>query len=227
MTQNFEQRLVTLEKKLHIYRLSFVGFLIVIAGFMIMSFTGRKPVPDLVQAKAFQVVNDDGKVLMEMSKEDGNGQLSTYSATGSRLVSLFTSDGGAGGINTFGKDGKVLFKVTNTSEGGGYLALFNGGGTEIGEMGVTNNESGYLRLNDRNANKMIWLTYTQDGGGYLSLSKDGKETIRLSTPMAGGRLGIYNGAGTRIGYMGAQENGDGNITVWNSAGTKSGGVPAQ
>lgn len=225
MNNPLEQRIARLEKNLRFYRFGFAGLMIVAAGFVTMSFNNRKTAPDVIEAKAFHVVDDAGNVLVELNKEDGNGQISTFTPGSKRLVSLFTTDDGAGGINTFGKDGNVIFKVTNNTGGGGYMALFNSGKQEIAELGVTNTESGYFKLNDRSGNKQVWMTYTQDGGGYLSLSKGTQEMIRLSTPDAGGRIGIYNGSNTRIAYMGAQDTKDGNITIWNSAGTKSGGLP--
>jgi hypothetical protein len=225
MNNSLEQRVAWLEKNLRFYRIGFAALLIAVAGFAMMSFNNRKTAPDVIEAKAFHVVDDNGNVLVELNKEDGNGQISTFTSAGKRLISLFTTDGGSGGINTFGKNGDVLFKVTNTSEGGGYMALFNSASQEVAELGVTNTESGYFKLNDRSGKKQVWMTYTQDGGGYISLSNDNQEMIRLSTPSAGGRLGIYNGSNTRIAYIGAQDTKDGNITVWNSAGTRTGGLP--
>jgi len=105
------------------------------------------------------------------------------------------------------------------------MSLFNSKQQEIAEFGVTNAESGYFRLNDRNGNKLAWLTYTQDGGGYFSLSNGGREFFRLSTPAVGGRMGIYNNSNTRVVYLGTQDTKDGNLTLWNSSGTKSGGLP--
>jgi hypothetical protein len=225
MTTSLEQRVAQLEKNNRLYRLCFAGSLIVVAGLAFMSFNNKHTAPDLIEAKAFHVVDDKGNVLLELNKEGGNGQLSTFTPTGKKLVSLFTSDGGGGGINTFDKNGEVIFKVTRTTEGGGYMALFNGDLQEIAEFGVTDAESGYFRLNDRNGKKQVWMTYTKDGGGYLSLSKDDQEMFRFSTPAVGGRMGIYNSSNTRIAYMGTQESKDGNITVWNSSGTRTGGVP--
>jgi hypothetical protein len=226
MSQSLEQRVALLEKNLRFYRYGFIVLLTIIGGGLLMSFKSRKTdAPDLIQAKSFQVVDDNGKVLVDINKEDDNGQISTFTPEGKRLVSLFTTDGGAGGMNTFDKNGKVLFKVTNTAEGGAYMALFNSSTTEVAEWGVAPNESGYFRLNDRDGNKLAWMTYTQDGGGYFSLSNAGKETMRFSTPGAGGRIGVYNVSGNRVAYIGAQETKDGNITTWNSQGSISGGIP--
>lgn len=225
MNHSLEQRVAQLEKNLRLYRFGLTGIVIIAACLLVMSFNNKKTAPDVLEAKAFHVVDDRGNVLVEINKEDGNGQLSTFTPSGKRLVSLFTTDGGSGGLNTFGKGGNVLFKVTNTTEGGGYMALYNAATQEIAEMGVTTAESGYFKLNDRNGKKQVWMTYTQDGGGYLSLSNDGQELIRFSTPSVGGRMGIYNNSNTRIAYMGAQDTKDGNVTIWNSAGSRIGGVP--
>lgn len=220
-----EQRVIKLEKNLRTYRITFCGLIITCMTFMLLSSARKVNVPDVIKAKAFEVVDDNGSVLVELNKEKNNGHVSTFTPEGKRLVSLFTSDGGAGALNTFDLSGKVLFKVTRTKEGGGYMALFNSAEKEIAELGVTTGETGYFNLNDRNGEKIIWLTYTDGGGGYFSLLNKGTETVRFSTPDAGGRMGIYNKGNTRIGYMGAQDNQDGNITIWNSGGTRTGGVP--
>jgi hypothetical protein len=225
MTNSLEQRVAQLEKNNRFYRICTAGSLLVVAGLVFMSFNNRHTAPDLIEAKAFHVVDENGKVIVEINKDDGNGQLTTFTPAGKKLVSLFTSDGGGGGINTFDKNGKVIFKVTRTTEGGGYLALFNGGLQEIAELGVTDNESGYFKLNDRNGKKQVWMTYTQNGGGYLSLSKNDLEMVRASASEAGGRISIYNNANSRVAFMGTQDSKDGNVTIWNGTGTRTGGVP--
>ncbi len=227
MSQSLEQRILSLENNLKWYRRGFLA-LFAVAGFVaLMSFHSRKTdAPDVIQAKSFQVVDNDGHVLAEMNQENGNGQFSTYTPAGKPLVSLFTSNDNTGGINTFDADGNVLFKVTNSSNGGGYLALFNQDGNEAMESGVTDAKTGYFRLNDQNGDKMAWLSYTTDGGGYFSLSNKGTETLRMSTPEAGGRVGIYNGAGERIGFIGAQDNQTGTVTTWDATGSITGSLPA-
>ena len=105
------------------------------------------------------------------------------------------------------------------------MAIFNGDAKEIVEFGSTDNESGYMRINDRNSKKLAWITYTQGGGGYFALANEGDETIRLSTSASGGRMGMYNNNMGRIVFLGAQDNGSGNISIYNSAGTRLGSIP--
>ena len=225
MNPHLENRVAKLERTVRFYRLAFLGVFILSIGFILVSFNNKKSAPDVIEAKAFHVVDERGNTLVKINQDYNNGAISTFTPGGRKLVSLFTSNSGAGGINTFDKDGEVIFKVTNTTSGGGYMALFNANRKEIAEWGVTNAESGYFRLNDRYGEKLAWITYTQGGGGYFSLSDKGQELFRFSTTGSGARAGFYNGSGDRIAYIGAQDNKDGNITIWNSAGTRTGGLP--
>lgn len=225
MNNLLEQRVALLEKNLRFYQFLFLTLLIISGGFFFMSFKNGHQAPDVVQAKRFELVDDFGRVLVKISKEQDYGDIATYNTRGTKLTEFFASTGGAGAINTFSRNGNVLFKVTNTLEGGGYMALFNSNVQEVAEWGVTDNESGYFRLNDRYGKKLLWATYTQGAGGYLSLSNNGQELIRFSTTNEGGRIGVYNNLNTRVGYMGAQDNKDGNITVWSSSGQRTGSLP--
>ncbi len=220
-----EQRVAVMEKSLKLYRIFFGLVIIAISTIALMSSREKNYVPDKLQAKSFEVLDDRGNVIAELSQDKGNGSLTTFTPAGKRLVDLFTSEGGAGGINTFDNDGDVLFKVTRTTGGGAYLALFNEDAKEITELGVTDNKSGYLKVNDKYGDKLAYITYTADGGGYFSLSNNNLETIRFSTPAVGGRIGISNRRNTRIAYIGTQDSQDGNITIFNNAGTSTGSIP--
>ena len=220
-----EIRLNLLEKKLRRYQLIFGLFIMAIVTVFITSFSGRNEVPDIIQAKKFQLVDNNGSILLEMNKESGNGSITTYTPSGKKLVRLFTSTSGCGAINSFNADGDVIFKVTNTTDQGGYLSLFNKETKEIVELGKTELGSGYLQINNKEGNKLVWLTTATDGSGYLSVFGNGNENIKLNGSGKGGRIGVYNNSNTRVCYIGAEENSDGYISTYNSAGTKLGSLP--
>lgn len=220
-----EKRIIRLENSLKIYKIIAGSFLTVCAAVMLMSNNKKTSVPEVIQAKAFEVVDNYGNVILKLNKEDGNGCFTTYNKAGKKLVKLFTSTGGGGAINSFDENGEINFKVTKTIGGGGYMALFNADRNEIVEFGATTNKTGYFNINDRDGKKIAWLTYTDGGGGYFALLNNDIETIRLSTPEEGGRIGISNKLNNRIAYIGTQEDMDGNLTISNSSGTKLGGIP--
>lgn len=221
-----EQRMARMEKKLRTYQLFFGSTLIALVAMVLISAGKKSDVPDLIKAKAFQVVDDNDNVLLVLNKEKGNGQLSTFSNSGQKLVRLFTSDGGAGAINTFDANGKLNFKVTKITEGGGYLALYNSEEKEIMEAGSIIGNAGYLQVNDHNGNKIAWITEVKYGGGSLSLFNANLGEIFLEAQDAGGRVSIYNKGNTRIGYIGTQDSQDGNLSIYNNSGTRLGGVPS-
>lgn len=220
-----EQRLKKLEKSLKYYRIFFGTSIIALFAVVLMSSGKKAAVPDLIKAKAFQVVDNDGNVLLLLNSEKENGQLVTYSGSGQKLTRLFTSEGGAGAINTFDKNGKLNFKVTKITEGGGYMALYNSEENEILEAGSIVGNAGYLQVNDHNAKKIAWITEVQNGGGSLSLYDNEKGMIFLEAQSVGGRISVYNGDNTRVGYLGTQNNKDGNLSIYNNSGTRLGGVP--
>ncbi len=222
-----EQRVTHLEKSLKYYRIFFAAIISTILIIALMS-AGKNNVPEVIQAKSFEVVDDNGKKIAELckEKEKGNGRLATYSAsTGKMLVDLFTTNGGTGGINTFDSDGDVIFKVTNTSGGGGYMALFNASLKEVAEFGVTTSQGGYINTNDKYGDKIVRMTNTENGGGYLALLNNNLEVIRFSTPYVGGRIGVSNKNNKRVIYIGTQENQEGNITIYDDKEKIIGSLP--
>jgi len=220
-----ELRIEKLEKNLRTYRLLFGLAVVAVCSLLLMSSGRKNDVPDIVKAKAFQIVDDNGNVLVLINKERGNGQVATYSTKGQKLVRLFTSDGGAGAINTFDPNGKLNFKVTRTTEGGGYMALYNSSENEVMEVGVTKSDAGYLQINDNLGNKLGWLTKASGGGGYLSLSANNKEAAVLSTSSVGGRLSLYNGQEKRVGYFGSEDDESGYLSVYDKYGTRKANLP--
>ncbi len=222
-----ELRILQLEKQTRFYRIAFMILFLVLAAGLFMSFNNKQSVPDLLQAKKIHVVDDKGNVVVELKSSDitGNGEINTMTPEKSRLVSIFTSNGGAGAINTFDEFSLPIFKLTQTAGGGGYMALLNEESSEIVEFGSTDEASGYMRINDKMGKRQAWLTYTRGGGGYFSLFNNDAETIRFSTAPSGGRIGIYNNKNVRIGFFGAQDNQDGNLSVFAREGGRVGGVP--
>ena len=220
-----EQRLLKLENSLRLYRVFFSTAIIALIAVIFMSSGKINDVPDVIKAKNFQVVDNNGNILLELSQAKGNGQLITYSPTGQKLVRLFTSEGGAGAINTFDGNGKLNFKITKTTDGGGYMALYNSDEKEIIEAGSIIGNAGYLQVNDHSGTKIAWITEVKDGGGSLSLHNKDLGLIFLEAQEAGGRVSIYNKGDVRIGYIGAQNDQSGRAVVFDKSGTISGSLP--
>src|SRR5688500_13449252 len=111
-----EQRIEQLEKQNRFYRVYFISVLVLSIAAVFMSFNKKEQVQDTIKAKNIQVVDNSGNVVVELTKSPttNNGEINTYTPSKKMLVSLFTSSGGAGAINTFNADELPVFKVTQT-----------------------------------------------------------------------------------------------------------------
>ena len=97
----------------------------------LLAATNLNTVPDVIQAKKFEVVNDAGKVIVELRNLRGggvdNGQLVTRISTGGTLVELGAGPGGGLVLTQNGKGG-TLVELGTTVDGEGLVATENGKG---------------------------------------------------------------------------------------------------
>src|SRR5438067_3464825 len=93
-----EQRLNKLESNVRFYKQIIIGLIAVIGVVAFMSFTKKATVEDVVKAKEFQVVDDYGRVYLSLKKDQGAGQVDLFNSSGTKLLTLTSSDGGAGTI---------------------------------------------------------------------------------------------------------------------------------
>ncbi len=146
-----EERVERLERQNRHLRLGFVGVVLVAATI----FTGaaqRETVPDVVKAKAFHLVTDDGKTLVKIEDTKGlgfgiGGTVTTYAGNGTELVKLTTTTGGAGMVTTLDGKGQKLVELGATSRGGA-VTTFNGQGKDLIRLGVTTDGTGLVGVFD-------------------------------------------------------------------------------
>ena len=99
-----------------------LGALVVVGG--LMAATGVRSVPDVIQAKKFEVVNDEGKVLVLMdsvfSKGERYGFVTTKNGKGQKIVAIGASaDGGI--VTTQNDQGVTLVRLTTDQSGNGAV----------------------------------------------------------------------------------------------------------
>ena len=95
-----EERIERLERQNRHLRLGFAS----VAVAAVAIFAGaahRQAVPEVIKAKAFHLVTDDGKTLVKIEDTKGlgfgiGGTVTTYAGNGTELVKLTTTTGGAG-----------------------------------------------------------------------------------------------------------------------------------
>ena len=106
------------------------GFGCLLVAGVIVSATSLQTVPDVIQAKKFEVVNDEGKVVASFYANMGGGMLSFSNKDGKVVAGLGSDEvngGGVLGINN--KDGKPVAALGASEIGGMLITLDNKGET--------------------------------------------------------------------------------------------------
>jgi hypothetical protein len=237
-----EIRLQKLEATNRRYRNTII---LLIASFatIFMAFKSPKTVPEVIQAKRFEVVDYNGKVLAMISQDDGKGIIKTYNKEGKKLVNItYTSnqegyiglengigqetmrlsssnDGGGGYIGVFNPSGKRTLTICN-DESGGNIYVGNSNGDTRAVMQCNSSEGGFLGLYNSLGYTAVKLTQTSSGNGDLYINnKNGDERVRLSVSASAGNFQIKNNRKTMIVELGGTTGENGTINTYNTSGT--------
>jgi hypothetical protein len=227
MSNNLENRVTSLEKSLRFYQMLLGGVVIITLAFVFSSFNNRQSVPEKIVAKAFEVVNDDGKVLASISSYNGNGAVTTYDKNGNYLVDVVSNTSGFGNINIYDGKGKPTLQLYNVKGGGGALAIKNKDGKDAVMLSLMTSGSGHLSLNSSSGSSLIWMGETTEKNSDIKMyNNSGRQVVRMaSTNVSDGSIETFNNSGTRMVYLTTDVNGDGSVTTFNSSGSRNGRVP--
>ena len=109
-----------------------LGLMVVVGG--LMAAKGVTEAPDVVQAKKFEVVNDEGEILVRIGGRTFGGFLSLYNMAGKPIATLSTSPrGGAISINDNSAKPNVLILADRD---GGNVGIFGNGRGLVTSLGV-------------------------------------------------------------------------------------------
>jgi hypothetical protein len=226
--ETIETRLQKLEKTNSLYRFFFLAFATI--GIIYFFTFGRQAVPDVISAKSFQVVDNNGKVLAILGGNYSAGNLQLFDDTGNKLVNLLKNSEGAGSVLLYSSKGEINWKATSTAGGGGWMGIYNSDGNEVFSSGCTDTKTGYLLVNNQKGDYMFRVSYTEGvGGGWMGLyNSEGKNALLSLAPNTNGDgvIEFFNRSNTRIVSIGGTTTGgDGAVSTWNGSGVKSGNLP--
>ena len=163
--------------------------------------TSLQTVPDVIQAKKFEVVNGKGKVIVELSNNIGggvdNGKLVTRNSVGQTLVEL-SSGSGAGGA------------------GAGIVTTYNEKGLELVELIASENGYGLVVTNNRQGQKLVQISSYSGSGGteagmVTTYNEQGQVLVELGGAPGGGLILTQNGIGQNVAVIGAGPDRDGMV----------------
>ena len=151
----------------------FYGFgCLVIAGIALAA-TSMQGVPDVIEAKVFRVVNDEGKVMAGLTSDADGGRLDIF------------------------KDEKSVVQLGAYPDGG-MLAIFNKDEKVVAGLGATS-DAGRLEINNEDGKLVARIIATSDGGGRLDIgNKDEKIGAGLGAGSDGGLLHLHDKEGKLV-----------------------------
>jgi hypothetical protein len=178
-----DSRIESLETQVRtLKRMLFGVFGLVVVGGLLAA-TTLQSVPDVIQAKSFEVVNDAGKVIIELSNLKGggvdNGMLVTRNSAGGTLVELGANTDGEGMVTTQNGKGGTLVKLSATPFGGA-VRTENGKGGALVQLSASPG-GGAVAIENGKGGTLAGLGAGPGGGLVITLDKEGKE-VTSTTP---------------------------------------------
>ena len=172
-------RLRKLEKSQARYRIAFLSTAVLTAAICLMGAKHRTD--DLIQAKTFEVVNDDAKVMARITTANSKGDFRLFRADGQPLVSVYSSIDNTGRVDLYNANGKPMISMSSATNGAGSIIINNSSGNTSVQMASNN----------------------QNHGGLWVFNADGKRiaVITTSGTSADGVAEIYDAAGTKTGHL--------------------------
>ena len=128
------------------------GFGCLLVAGIVVGATSLQTVPNVIQAKRFEVVNDEGKVFVLISglttqpnsikSQQSGGIISTYNSQGETLILMGMNNHGSGAIQTMNNKGHTLVSLSTTTDGKGMVLTENGKGQKLVRLGATTSGAG-------------------------------------------------------------------------------------
>jgi len=238
-----EQRIEKLERQCRWYRNLFI--LAGLAVVALVTWGATKPVPEVIQARKFEVVNEEGREVVVIDSwklggwitiypdkgaylpsislghtDDGGGLLEVYNKNGGRGVQMqgMSEFGGGGGLVIVNTTGKPVISAVAYTNGNGTFAVSNKNGTPIFSVIVDPSGGGMLGVNDKHG-EPAFMVLTKPNGGILEISnKDNKRVFIAGAHTDGGGMEISNKTGETVIRAYTDEYGNGVVGAYNRKG---------
>lgn len=182
MEHRFESRLRKLERENRRFRTAAVAILGLAGATVLMGQKSDPPVPDEIRARAFTVVDEQGKDRATFShwNEDGSTQLMILGKDGNARATLsYSEKADLAGLVV--RDSKTLPRLTlGVATDGGTIGLNDTAGHPRVWLQVNNNIP-ELSLFDESARRRVYLVSTPSGETFNFFDATGATRVALSS----------------------------------------------
>ena len=192
-----ETRLAKIESQVRFQR-RITAFLIIllVAG---ISYGATAPIPEVIQARKFAVVNAAGREVVTINSWELGGEIKTYPAKGKywASITLAHTDNGQGLLKVYNKDGKDLIYSGAGKLGDGILVVYNKDGKQLIYAGAGKSGNGLLEVSNKDGKDRVKISGgLTGGGGILVFNKTGEEVVQIYADDYGmGYVGAFDRKG--------------------------------
>jgi hypothetical protein len=211
--QALERELTTLRRANRWYRRGCAAALgsVAIGGLM----AAASMVPDVVQAKKLEILDEQGKVVVAIDASKAGGQVNLWNAAGHNTMRIGTNDQG-GDIAIWNNDGRSVFGAFATPAGA-ELATWNAQGRSMWRT-YPSEQGGIMDIGAIGGKQSLRLSGQKIGGSMQLFGSDGAEVMRASATPTGSELATMNAAGVAAMVVGTDELGDGRVSLADQSG---------
>jgi hypothetical protein len=230
-----EERMQILEKQVRRQRRWNLALGAVIIAGGLMAATSQRTVPEIIQAKSFEVVDDKGNALVLLAPNPfGHGSVTVNKKSrgfgpGETIAVVSSDDLGNGGIDAYSRDGKtVIASLGADPRGDGAVAVFSKRGKQVFQASPDDAGDGTVNLFNRDGKTMIaGVGADPDGNGAVSVfTKGGKQVFQVSSDQLGdGVLSIMSRHGKVVVSLEVDEQGGGVVGTLDKNGALTGLIP--
>jgi hypothetical protein len=178
------QRLAAVERQLCFHRAVITGLLIALVAFV--GYGATQALPEVIQAKRFEVLNDEGRIMVVLNSWEHGGQVSTFSAEGQHhpLVMLTYTSTGEGHIIVGNRDGRNLATLGANVSGNGVLTVSRKDGVQgVTVQGKnTTGGGGAVLVSNKTGHIVGIMAADEDGLGWLGVYDPEGNTYRKLAP---------------------------------------------
>ena len=220
-----EERIATLEKQLGRTQRAAARSrgLVVLGAAAVMSIvtmaaTRDQAAPQVIQAERFEVVDNEGRVVLVASAGEAGGQLDLWGANGQNVLRLWSNEHG-GDLAMWNNQGKNVFAAFAGTDGG-EMALWNSDGQRV-YRAQANEHGGRIDLLDARHQVPVFTAASRENGGAIIVANTaGVDLFEASATEIGGRTVLANQAGQVVIRQLATQQGSGLLEVNDQTGRR-------
>lgn len=159
-----EARLARLEDQNRRLRGTVVALAGVVIAAVAVGWSVNQAVPNVIEAREFRVINDEGEVATTLAADEGGGVVVVNNAEGKTVISLAADEDG-GVVELLNDQGKQVIGFW-AEENGSLVRVANAKGQPVIGIGA-NEEGGLIRVLNAENEQVIRIYADLDGGAVV------------------------------------------------------------